>query len=229
MLHQVARRACLLASMNNANGVGHTPIGQILEGTPRTTASARPMVHTRMEQLSLDVYTLLLARLRNTHSNHAPRHYRDLPHPPNSNVVAPWVHHKTHVDSPDQKRRTFAVHTAHAGNSAIIFRSSSGCILHGFIHSIWTHTFREQVQTYFVVRPHDTLSVQDRKRSPFASRPKLAAQLFYSASAKAFELITLTDIISHTAYIARPPGTFKIKQGTILVVNLDRGRSHIVY
>jgi hypothetical protein len=224
MLRQVARRGRLLASMIDSTG-SYGPVGRILEDI---SVLAGVPHKPRMQQLPLDVYGLLLTRLRAQHGGRG-RHYRDLPHPSGAEVVVPWVVPSTHVDS-DKARRTFAVHGSHAGNSAVIFRASSGRILCGFIQDIWMHTFQDTSSHYLVVRPHEQLSTSDSKRNPFALRRKLHAHLLYSGdSEETLELITLADIIAHTAYIVRPPGTFKIQRGIMIAINLDRGRSKILY
>jgi hypothetical protein len=227
MLHQIARRGRLLSTMMTAPG-SYSVIGRLLEGTSESAAASVPP-KARMVRLALDIYDDLLSCLRRTNDPNV-RHYREVPHPPGASVASPWVLPETYLDSKDLARRTFTTHTAHAGNSAIMFRTAAGVIRCGFIEDIWSHNHQKHDTHYLVVRPHEGLSPQDSRENPYSGRPKLHTHLFYSRkSNEAAHLIKLADIIAHTAYIVCSPGTYGIKQGTLLAVNLDRGRSNIVY
>jgi hypothetical protein len=170
-----------------------------------------------------DVYTLFVKHL--SVQDPSVRRQDKLPHPPGAHVALPFAMAKTHIE---HGGRTFAPYTAHPGNSAIVFRSPGGGRSSGFIDTMWVHKHNGVIGQYLVVQPHGQFSPADQAKDLYHQHPKLHAQIVYDAWPQSAVLIAPSDIISHTAYRVRPPGTFGIPKGTIVVVNLNCGRSMLI-
>jgi hypothetical protein len=223
MLRQVCRRARLLASMKAATALSE--VAAILEDvSPSSVSESSKTSASRPEKMPVEVYDLILQRVQQG-SPHT-RDHRNLPHPPGAEVLSPYAHSISHLTQASE--RVYAKHTAHAGNSAILFRSASGAATPGFIESIWT-LHESTPRTFIITRPHGQLSQADQSKDPYQTQPKLCAQVVYAATTESCVVIESSDIIAHTAYRVRPANTFGIRKQTMIVVNLDRGRSDIVY
>jgi hypothetical protein len=232
MLHQICERGRLLAGLSAA-GLGADSLeaqaGAVLEGHRITETSAftttGPQAKTPRTKLPAEIYELLLAREKGR--DPILRDHRALPHPTNARVLSPFATAVSHLE---HEGRTFTTHTAHDGNSAVLFRSSEGTTRSGFVDAIWQWEHPDgQLEMSLFVRPHARLSTLDRRKDLYSQHPGLRAELVYSSQPDPLTLISPSDIISHTAYRVHPPGTFGIRRGVIVIVNLDRGRSTIVY
>ncbi|KAK6988494.1 hypothetical protein R3P38DRAFT_2573208 [Favolaschia claudopus] len=119
-------------------------------------------------------------------------------------------------------------HTYKQGNSSISFRHpATGSKDFGYIEAIWSQRLQGQLRTFVVVAPHTAVTETDAAKTPYASHPRFACFVCYSAPRfhRPQLVIEPSYIISHVAYRRRPKGTFGIEQAvTIFVDSLHRGR-----
>ncbi|KIY46358.1 hypothetical protein FISHEDRAFT_47383 [Fistulina hepatica ATCC 64428] len=228
MLQQICRRGRLHALLHPIrHGASQGELRNAVDGLLADDAAGKStgVNNRRAQLLPMNVYELLLNWLRGTASGTEIRNYRALPHPPNAKVLSPYAVALTHHDFGG---RTYTVHQAHGGNSSIVFHTITG-LAAGFIESMWKYDLEGQTHCIMLVRTHKQLSPQDQEKSPYAAKSKLHMMLFYAAPSEEYLLIAPSDVVSHTAYRERPPGTFGIDQRTLVVHNLDRGRSGLRY
>jgi hypothetical protein len=113
--------------------------------------------------------------------------------------------------------------------TALAFHTDDGKTGTGLIDTVWSLTVDGSKWTFVVINPHESLSSQDARKSPYHCRPGLLTKLVYTSSSLDSIIIEPSHIISHIAYRPRPPKTFQISRATAIVHILDRGLSKIHY
>jgi hypothetical protein len=184
------------------------------------------------QTLTQEVYSLLLAHLR--HSDTSWSDHTNLPHPKGAKVLSPDAHAITHTRI---GKHTFAVQSAHPGNSAIFYRvpgSPNGTTASGYINSIYMQEDKTTgvVQTFILVQPHKRLSNEDLGKNIIPNDPQLNLDLVYADHSPEHQHLCFLgplDIIAHTAYWTYKREVFGTVCQVRMLVNLDWGRSDIVY
>jgi hypothetical protein len=232
MLRQFSRRARLEALLHDGTRPGMKEFSSILNSSaesPRHTSSTSltPIeaaeVLAQAPKLDDREYGSLLQYLQ--HTGRLFRHWNDLPHPVNSNVLP------THARRPlqiHQGEHTFSCQRSHRGNSAIYFYNP---LTHshatGFIEIIWQLPLEATLKTFIIIRPHRVLPVQEEERAPFINYPGFKARIFDSQPSDDSELVIIEPhhILTHLTTFQRPAGTYGIDRETLVVcLALDRGR-----
>ena len=116
----------------------------------------------------------------------------------------------------------FASHTRHVGNSVITWIAQDK-LHYGVIKCMWQQALSGKLRTFFEIHPFKTLSAQDATRNPFAAAPGFLAKLAYNDLETAV-VLEEDALCSHASCRVRPAGAFGIKQRTVVMVSLDRGR-----
>jgi hypothetical protein len=201
-------------------------VGSILEDIEDIKPDDKDTSSSRrtFRQMPPGVYNTLLAYL----NAKAPvfRDYRNLPHPMGASILPPTAASLTYFK---HNARDFSVYNAHPGNSALAFQTDDGTTGTGLIDTVWSLTMDGSKRTFVVINPHETLSSQDNRKSPYRHHPGLLTKLVYTSSSLQSIIIEPSHIISHIAYRPRPSKTFRILRATTIVHILDRGLSKIRY
>lgn len=186
--------------------------------------------NSKGQQLSSTEYNLILAHMNTLRANCPTRHYQDVPHPENAFVLPPIAVPVKHITHKGRGYSTFAMHS---GNSSISYHRNntlnSSHIDTGFITSMWAQILNGESHLFILVSPHSPLSNDDATKSPYTSRPGFLSTLVYSqppgSQKRQQVLIQQSQIKAHVACYTRPPGTFGIRSGVmILIDSLHRNR-----
>ncbi|TFK45188.1 hypothetical protein OE88DRAFT_1793891, partial [Heliocybe sulcata] len=144
MLQQICHRSCLSAKIQDA---AHTcnPLAKVYAlmtlriGSPLSPAGMQGdylelmKAHARGDKLDPQLYQLMLEHLNNW--GFSARHYQQLPHLMDAVVLSPTGLQQRHFK---YMNRDFSDHTAHEGNSSILYQLPTGERGAGFIHAIWS-------------------------------------------------------------------------------------------
>jgi hypothetical protein len=177
----------------------------------------------KSKTLSPEIYDLILEYV-NTILLFSFRHFKQIPHPMDANILPRIAVQSNNLK---HKERNYTTFSMHSGNSSICYKCKNGDINAGFIISIWSQVLVRQLHTFVVVSPHEILSTADQELNPYKSRPGFLSAIVYSQKSEPHKQIVIEkeQIISHVAYYIRPPGTFGIKAGTMILINsLNRNR-----
>ena len=224
MLRQISCRGRLLALLKDSfhsttlagNGL------RLMAHTLFPSAFARDDTNfqsiNKQEILPLPVYEHILSYVNKNLSPSNPyRDFRQLPHPDDVHVFARMA---TVIRHWKYNGHQYSVNAAHPGNSSISFEHNS---IHdaGFIEQMWKVVIKGQSVLLMVISLHTTLSLHDELKNPYSQYPGLACQLVYShhPALEHWIVISPDQIIGHVAYYNRPPGTFGIRQATMVIVN----------
>lgn len=235
MLRQICRRGRLSAvvqdHINNDNYLGEAlrilfPV--IHPEQSDTSQRSDPMQtaqhNSRGKTLRPEIYDKILALVNTGFPYPVFRHRNDLPHPPNTQVLPPLAVPINHIEC---NGRGYSVFGRHPGNSSIAYRRTDGSIDGGFITAMWSQILQGTERIFIEVAPHKSLSPEDAPRSPYISCEGLRGIIVYDepSQPRTPVIIQRKDIRGHLAGRRRPPGTFGINKGIIILVNsLTRGR-----
>lgn len=123
------------------------------------------------------------------------------------------------------KGRSYSIKSSHPGASSVVFKASNGEVSTGFILGLWVKEIRGITRTFVMVSPHLPLSAADEALNPWTSLPFFLNRLVYAHESPTWVLCDAFDILSHAPYYVRPPGTYQIASGTMIVHNyLNRAR-----
>lgn len=166
-------------------------------------------------------YILILDFLNSPQSVVPIRHHADYPHPAQSRILYPSALRVTHTT---HKTRTYSPYSIHPGNSSVSFAAAGGGTKTGFIYDIWAIDIGGERQEILLVSPHTPLSQEDRKRSPYTTRPGLMAEVVYDERHLPREDIGITAITKsmiqgHCPFLAHPSRTFGIGSPILVAVN----------
>jgi hypothetical protein len=234
MLRQICRRGRLTALTNQLSSTPTDLFGKAFQIFNQANLFSKkdleinetPDVHSSLDEanhngagkpLSNENYSLILDYINSKSPNTPFRHFSQLPHPIDANVLPPRAVPAKHLT---HNGRTYSPYLIHAGNSSISY-SQNNEIHAGFIQSIWTQILRGHLHTFIIVAPHPGLSPEDDKKNPYLSRPLFKCALVYSQAAKPTQHIVIEkkQIMAHIPYYQRPPGTFKINTATTILIN----------
>lgn len=171
--------------------------------------------------LTRDEYDSLLQYL---HATGRPYHsvYKIIAHPEGVIFLPPTARkpNQVHISG-----RTFSCETSHKGNSLIRFSNpATGRLDTGTIEKIWTIPLQNSVHTFFAVRPHSPLNLNEEPQAPFhAFEPEYAVRIVAAVSKEKLVIIEKGHIVSHLATLWRKEGTYSIPRAT-LVVSWSLGR-----
>ncbi|TFK50612.1 hypothetical protein OE88DRAFT_1736117 [Heliocybe sulcata] len=183
MLQQICRRSRLSAKIQDAAHACN-PLAKVYAlmtphiGSPLLPAGMQGdylelmKAHARGDKLDPQLYQLMLEHLNNW--GFSARHYQQLPHPMDAVVLSPTGLQQRHFK---YMNRDFSDHTAHEGNSSILYQLPTGERGAGFIHAIWSVIVGHDAHLLLVVTPHEKLSDEDQGRNPFVGLPGLLIQL----------------------------------------------------
>jgi len=199
-----------------------TPLGNLMPTAVPSSDHAKHISHG--ECIPSTMYNLVLTYMNTVHSGDPFRHFKQIPHPVNACVLSPFAVRVNHLE---HNKRNFSTHALHAGNRSIGYRGMDGYLALGFIQSMWELCVDQVKRTLIIVLPHEHLSLHDQPCNPYLSYPGLQCTLVYSRSLPDTQCVVIepAHIISHIAYYKRPPGTFAIKEATlVLMESLYRNR-----
>lgn len=227
MLRQMSRRGRLEATLYDRTNSELKKLASILDPANDPALSATLSSSTIAEILIkapplLDMeYQALLQYLQ--HTGRPYRHWTDLPHPPNTNILPPQA------EKPQQfsrNERTYSLIKSHKGNSAIYFTNPlTATYGTGFIESIWRLPLNGSLSTFIIICPHRSLSPEDEARAPFIQYPGLQTRILSAQPSDVLIIIEPTHIITHLTTFEGPSGTYGINQQTLIVSwALGRGR-----
>ncbi|PPR01551.1 hypothetical protein CVT24_005886 [Panaeolus cyanescens] len=218
------------SSYTTPTNLYHSSLGFISNINTPATPETKTTNHTHI--LSADDYDIIFAYLQSSQTAASTpfRRYDNFPHPQNANIYSYWAtpHHSITAHS-----RLFSPYTTHRGNSCISFfqpgmANANGDILSvGFIQAIWTQEVNGVERAFLLVQMPCGLSNSDMRYSPFL-RPELEGLMGFVAYDRVSDhriVIERHHIQGHVPYYRRPPGTFGIQEGTIVMLNsLHRNR-----
>jgi len=242
MLRQICRRGRFDAFIqDNAVGVAtsDTPVSTALQNlspvllspkqSPQPTLRLSPIFeaqyYAQAKPLSPIFYNLILAYVNNNpESTKTFRHFQQLPHPIDGNVLPP---HAVVISYVEHKSRNYSVLSMHQGNASISFRRMDGFVSYGFIQEMRQLVLEGQMRTFIIISPHRPLAPADDNSNPYPKWPGFQCAMVYSEPVGIEQWIIIEEkhIIGHVPYYQRPSGTFGIRDGTlILIESLYRNR-----
>ncbi|KAF9033823.1 hypothetical protein BJ165DRAFT_1356824 [Panaeolus papilionaceus] len=204
---------------NGEEGVGaarvfHASLDTLAGGTssvlPKPTADS----HT----LPNNVYDFLLSYV-NFQRDIPLRRYDNFPHPTGAKVYPHWATPHTSITI---HGRTYTIYSQHRSNASIHFSHPYYPQLQmGFINSIWSQQIEGARRTFLIVQLPVFLSQDDAIRSPYAFQGLLGLMgvLVYSKAAEDCIVVETEHVRGHVPFYIRPPGTFGIEEGTMVMLN----------
>ncbi|KAJ3533804.1 hypothetical protein NMY22_g7182 [Coprinellus aureogranulatus] len=175
----------------------------------------------KLEQIPDGDYILILDLVNEPQTVLPIRHHADYPHPLHSRILYPSALKVNHTTF---NTRTFSPYSVHPGNSCISFSTPGTGVRTGFIYEIWAIDVSGDRQEVLLIAPHTHLSPEDSKRSPYVDCPGLMSHIVYDERhlpRKDIGIVAIhkSMIQGHAPFLARPVGTFGIKEPTLVVVN----------
>jgi hypothetical protein len=236
MLRQICRRGRLTASIQSSIASGNPSsktLRILVSQHTQTDVEAEPLTMSTVAEtqyngqgtnLPSQMYDLILRHINMLHPLSSFRHFKNLPHPIDANVLPKMAVPLHHIKYKERNYSTFSIHS---GNSSISYRSKNGSVDAGFITAIWSQVLMGKLHSFIVVSPHKPLSADDEQRNPYQSKLGFCATLVYSQQPESHDKVVVEQeqIIGHVAYYIRPQGTFGIKEETmVLIDSLHRNR-----
>lgn len=183
--------------------------------------SVKQALHPSSEKshiLPPDVYDLLLSYV-NSQLQIPFRRYDDFPHPLDAKIYSHWA---TPHSSITIHGRTYAIYSKHRGNASISFAHPHypGSQM-GFINSIWSQQIEGACRTFLFIQQPIFLSNSDAISSPYASQALVGLMgiLVYDRASENCIVIEAEHVQGHVPFYRRPPGTFGIREGTMVMLN----------
>ncbi len=230
MLRQMSRRANVEAAF--LDDEEFKPLGSILNPHPISiNTPSKPLSGIEQAQyiaggsteLSEEDYNMLLQYL---HATGRPYHSvkEHIIGRRNVRFLPPYVQIHTEVLVDE---RTFSTRISHEGNSAVQFiHPTTQQLDTGFIEAIFSTPLDSTIHTFFVIRSHLRLALQEEGQAPFASfHEKYATRIVDCRDLDQLQYVEQQHIITHLATYRRPAGTYGIPRQTLVVCwALNRGR-----
>lgn len=229
MLRQMSRRARLDAFLHDRLDDGLTELSDILHplevpadhpSTPLKPTEVAGIL-AKAPQLEDVEYNALLQYLQLTGRPY--QAFYNLPHPRDANILPPHAQQLLQIH---RGECTFSCEKSHKGNSAIFFYNPlTQTHDTGFIQTIWSLPLEGLMQTFLVVRPHQSLSGHEEGMAPFSHYPGFKTRIVDLAPSGALVIIETSHIVTHLTTFQRPARTYGISRESLVVCwALNRGR-----
>lgn len=217
MLRQICRRARLTAYIQSPTNLPTALRSALRLLVPLPATDQEITCQTRAVRLQDGEYNKILAYLNSPNvlsPGTSPfRHHHAYPHPINPTAVLSSL--MTPVHNITWKTRDYTTFTHHPGNSLISFRFGQEWKL-GRITSMQSQIIADVSRTFISVAHFKPLDPSDVPKNPYLLWTGFKCTLMYSELSGESTIIEDIHIRGHVAYLARPPGTFGIKQGTTI-------------